>query len=52
MDEAGPARNAAQVKAGFESGVGPHTVVYVEFDGEFSRASQFYGGKGGGKVLF
>ena len=52
VDGARPARDAAQVKAGGELLIGPRTAIYADFDGEFARASQLYGGKGGVKILF
>ena len=52
VDGARPSRDAAQVKAGFELGIGPRTAIFANFDGEFGNASQLYGGKGGVKVLF
>ena len=47
VDGARPSRNAAQVKAGAELAIGPHTSIYANFEGEFSGLEQFYGGKGG-----
>ena len=52
VDGARPARDAAQVKAGGELLIGPRTAIFANFDGEFARANQLYGGKGGIKVLF
>ena len=52
VDGARPSRDAAQIKAGFELGIGPRTAIYANFDGEFGNASQLYGGKGGVKFLF
>ena len=52
VDGARPSRNAAQVKAGGELLVGPRTAIFANFDGEFARANQLYGGKGGINVLF
>ena len=52
VDGARPARDAAQVKAGFELAIGPRTAVFANFDGEFSGVDQLYAGKGGIKVLF
>ena len=52
VDGARPARNAAQVKAGFELAIGPHTAIFANFDGEFSGVDQLYAGKGGVRVLF
>ena len=47
VNGARPAINAAQVKAGAELVVGAHSVLFANFDGEFSGVNQFYGGKGG-----
>ena len=47
VDGARPSYNSAQVKAGAELIVGPHSVLFANFDGEFSGQNQFYGGKGG-----
>ena len=52
VDGARPARDAGQVKAGGELQIGPRTAIFANFDGEFAKASQLYGGKGGMKVLF
>ena len=52
VDGARPARDAAQVKAGFELAAGPRTAIFANFDGEFSCVDQLYTGKGGIKVLF
>ena len=38
--------------SGFDLGGRPDKIVYANFDGEFTRASQLFGGKGGIKVLF
>ena len=47
VDGARPSYNSAQVKAGAELIVGAHSVLFANFDGEFSGRDQFYGGKGG-----
>ena len=47
VDGARPSYTSAQVKAGAELVVGPHSVLFANFDGEFSGQNQFYGGKGG-----
>ena len=52
VDGARPARDAAQVKAGGELAIGPRSAIFANFDGEFARANQLYGGKGGIKVAF
>lgn len=39
------ANNLAQVKAGLQSGVGPGLTAFADFVGEFSGASNSYGGK-------
>ena len=52
VDGARPARDAAQVKAGGELAIGPRSAIFANFDGEFARANQLYGGKGGLKVAF
>ena len=52
VDGARPARNAAQVKAGGELGIGPRTAIFANFDGEFSGIHQLYAGKGGVRYLF
>ena len=52
VDGARPSSNAAQVKAGAELAIGPRSVIFATFDGEFSGQAQFYGGKGGFKYLF
>ena len=52
VDGARPARDSAQVKAGFELAIGPRTAVFANFDGEFSGVDQLYAGKGGVRYLF
>ena len=52
VDGARPARDAAQVKAGGELAIGPRSAIFANFDGEFARTNQLYGGKGGIKVAF
>ncbi len=52
VDGARLSRDAAQVKAGGELLIGPRTAIFAAFDGEFAKASQLHGGKGGIKVLF
>jgi subtilase-type serine protease len=47
VDGARPARDAAQVKAGGELALGPNSVLFATFDGEFSGVNQLYAGKGG-----
>ena len=47
IDGARPARDAAQIKAGAELAVGPHSVLFATFDGELSGVDQLYAGKGG-----
>ena len=51
MDGSRTSRDVAQVKAGAELPIGPRTVIYANFDGEFGNASQLYSGKGGIKPL-
>jgi outer membrane autotransporter protein len=46
------ARDFAQTKAGFELGVAMNTVIFANFEGEFSGRDQLYGGKGGIKVTW
>ena len=41
-----------QAKAGAEMAIGPRSVIFATFDGEFSGQTQFYGGKGGFKYAF
>ena len=52
VDGARPARDAAHVKAGVELAIGPHSAIFVTFEGEFSGANQLYAGQGGFKYLF
>ena len=52
VDGARPAYNSAQVKAGAELIVGAHSVLFANFDGEFSGVNQFYGGKGGFRYVW
>ena len=52
VDGARPARDSAQVKAGFELAVGPRTAIFANFDGEFSGVDQLYAGKGGVRYLW
>ena len=52
VDGARPARDAGQVKVSGELLIGPRTAIFANFDGEFAKANQLYGGKGGVNVLF
>ena len=52
VDGARPGRDAAQVKVGGELAIGPRSVIFANFDGEFSGVSQLYAGKGGIKYLW
>jgi outer membrane autotransporter protein len=42
--------NAAQVKAGVQMALNPMTVIFANFDGEFSGSAQSYTGKAGVRV--
>ncbi len=52
VDGARPSRDAAQVKAGGELALSPHSAIFATFDGEFAGRDQFYGGKGGFKYVW
>lgn len=52
VDGARPSRNAAQVKAGGELQIGPHSALFANFDGEFSGVDQLYAGKGGFRYVW
>ncbi len=52
VDGVRPSRDAAQVKAGGELALSPHSALFATFDGEFAGRDQFYGGKGGFKYVW
>jgi uncharacterized protein with beta-barrel porin domain len=52
VDGARSSRDAAHVKAGAEITLGAASILFANFDGEFSGTSEYYGGKGGFKVLW